>query len=176
MAMKTGTKLINLSRGGIVNDEHALQALESGILSAYVTDFPTKALIQRSQSNGDVILLPHLGASTHEAEVNCAFMAANQIKDYLVNGNVTNSVNFPPITLEKSTGNRILVINKNEPGMIGQIADKIADEGFNIEDMSNKSRDSIAINLIDVDKPVDQSSVDALSQIDHVLVVRSINH
>ena len=176
MAMKTGTKLINLSRGGIVNDEHALQALESGILSAYVTDFPTKALIQRSQSNGDVILLPHLGASTHEAEVNCAFMAANQIKDYLVNGNVTNSVNFPPIALEKSTGNRILVINRNEPGMIGQIADKIADEGFNIEDMSNKSRDSIAINLIDVDKPVDQSSVDALSQIDHVLVVRSINH
>ena len=176
MAMKSGTKLINLSRGGIVNDEHALQALESGVLSAYVTDFPTKALIQRSQSNGDVILLPHLGASTHEAEVNCAFMAANQIKDYLVNGNVTNSVNFPPITLEKSTGNRILVINKNEPGMIGQIADKIADEGYNIEDMSNKSRDAIAINLIDVDKPVDQSSVNALSLIDHVLLVRSITH
>ena len=103
-------------------------------------------------------------------------MAANQIKDYLVNGNVTNSVNFPPITLEKSTGNRILVINKNQPGMIGQIADKIADESYNIEDMSNKSRDAIAINLIDVDKPVDGSLVDALSLIDHVLLVRSIAH
>ena len=91
-------------------------------------------------------------------------------------GSEKSAIGSATITLEKSTGNRILVINKNEPGMIGQIADKIAEEGFNIEDMSNKRRDSIAINLIDVDKPVDQSSVDALSQIDHVLVVRSINH
>ena len=103
-------------------------------------------------------------------------MAANQMKDFLMNGNVTNSVNFPSIVLERTTGHRIIVINSNEPGMIGKIADQIAEAGFNIADMSNKSKDNIAINLIDLDTKVTDELVSNLGKIDHVISVRKIEH
>ena len=118
---KRGSKLINLSRGGIVNNNDVIEALQNETLSAFVTDFPSIELAQRANDSGDVILLPHIGASTSEAEVNCAVMAAEQIVDFLKNGNILNSVNFPRIKLSRSTDHRLIVINKNEPGMIGRL-------------------------------------------------------
>ena len=169
---KKGAKLINLSRGGIVNNTDIIEALNSKQISTFVTDFPTPELIDRSSDFNDVILLPHLGASTKEAEVNCAVMAANQVANFLKNGVIINSVNFPSIKLGRATENRLVIINKNEPGMIGRIADKIASSNLNITDMTNKSRDTIAINLIDLeDKPSDQL-IDDIRKIDHVLSVR----
>ena len=169
---KKGAKLINLSRGGIVNNTDIIEALNSKQISTFVTDFPTPELIDRSSDFNDVILLPHLGASTKEAEVNCAVMAANQVANFLKNGVIINSVNFPSIKLGRTTENRLVIINKNEPGMIGRIADKIASSNLNITDMTNKSRDTIAINLIDLeDKPSEQLIADIL-KIDHVLSVR----
>ena len=173
---KKGAKLINLSRGGIVDDLSVISALDQGILSCYVTDFPSKEIITRSREHNDIIVMPHIGASTNEAKINCAVMAANQMKDFLINGNVTNSVNFPSIVLERTTGHRIVVINSNEPGMIGKIADQIADDGFNIADMSNKSKDNIAINLIDLDTKVTDELICNLKTIDHVISVRKIEH
>ena len=173
---KKGAKLINLSRGGIVDDLSVISALDQGLLSCYVTDFPSKEIITRSREHNDIIVMPHIGASTNEAKINCAVMAANQMKDFLINGNVTNSVNFPSIVLERTTGHRIIVINSNEPGMIGKIADQIADDGFNIADMSNKSKDNIAINLIDLDTKVTDELICNLKTIDHVISVRKIEH
>ena len=148
---KSGSRLINLSRGGIVNSNDVIQALENGNLSKFVTDFPTPELIARSAENSDVILLPHMGASTKEAEVNCAVMAANQIANFLQRGVIINSVNFPNVSLERSTPHRLVIITKNEPGMISKITDSIASLNLNIAEMSNKSRDEIAINLIDLE-------------------------
>ena len=169
---KKGAKLINLSRGGIVNNADIIDALNSKQISTFVTDFPTPELVDRSSDFNDVILLPHLGASTKEAEINCAVMAANQVANFLKNGVIINSVNFPSIKLGRATENRLVIINKNEPGMIGRIADQIASSNLNITDMTNKSRDTIAINLIDLeDKPSDQL-IDDIRNIDHVLSVR----
>ena len=148
---KSGSRLINLSRGGIVNSNDVIKALENGNLSKFVTDFPTPQLIARSAKNSDVILLPHMGASTKEAEVNCAVMAANQIANFLQRGVIINSVNFPNVSLERSTPHRLVIITKNEPGMISKITDSIASLNLNIAEMSNKSRNEIAINLIDLE-------------------------
>ena len=169
---KQGSKLINLSRGGIVNSNDVIEALQSKILSSFVTDFPSIELSQRANDFGDVILLPHIGASTSEAEVNCAVMAAEQVVDFLKNGNIINSVNFPRIKLSRSTDHRLVVINKNEPGMIGKIAEFIANKKLNISDMVNKSRDDIAINLIDLDGEPPKELIEDLSKIEHVLSVR----
>jgi D-3-phosphoglycerate dehydrogenase len=171
---KKGAKLINLSRGGIVNSNDVIQALDAGLLSRFVTDFPTPELIKRSSDRQDVILLPHLGASTKEAEVNCAVMAANQLANFLIHGTIVNSVNFPSIYQERSTSNRLVVINRNEPGMISQIADLIASLQLNIADMTNKSRDEIAINIIDLEDAPSDELLKQLRSIDHVLKVRSI--
>jgi len=169
---KKGSKLINLSRGGIVNNEDVIASLESKVLSCFVTDFPSIELSQRANKCGDVILLPHIGASTSEAEVNCAVMAAEQVADFLKNGNIRNSVNFPRIKLSRSTDYRLIVINKNEPGMIGKIAEFIANEKLNISDMVNKSREDIAINLIDLDSKPPKQLIESLHKIEHVLSVR----
>ena len=171
---KSGSRLINLSRGGIVNSNDIIQALENGSLSKFVTDFPTPELIARSAENSDVILLPHLGASTKEAEVNCAVMAANQLANFLQEGAIINSVNFPNISQERSTPHRLIVINKNEPGMISKITDSIASLDLNIADMTNKSRNEIAINLIDLEHEASDELIKQLQSIDHVLKVRSI--
>jgi len=172
---KAGAKLINLSRGGIVNNLDIIDALNSKQISTFVTDFPTPELVNRSSEFSDVILLPHLGASTKEAEVNCAVMAANQITNFLKNGVIINSVNFPSIKLGRATENRLVIINKNEPGMIGRIADQIAASNLNITDMTNKSRDSIAINLIDLEDKPSEQLINDIRNIDHVLSVRLCN-
>ena len=171
--IKTGAKIINLSRGGIVNSDDVIEALKEGKVSSFVTDFPTPNLINRANQKGDVILLPHLGASTKEAEINCAVMASTQVVDFLKNGVIVNSVNFPSIKLGRSTKNRLVIINKNEPGMIGKIADALAKENINIADMTNKSRDDIAINLIDIDQDPSDDLIKKLTTIDHVLSVRN---
>ena len=170
--IKKGAKIINLSRGGIVNNNDVIGALKSKQISRYVTDFPTPELIDRASENGDVILLPHLGASTKEAEVNCATMAAEQVSNFLVNGTIINSVNFPSIKLGRTDNFRMVIINKNEPGMIGKIADKIASSHLNITDMTNKSRDDIAINLIYLDQNPSEEIVKDIESIEHILSVR----
>jgi D-3-phosphoglycerate dehydrogenase len=170
--LKDGAKIINLSRGGIVNNDDILNSLESGKVNRYVTDFPTPDLIKRADENGDVILLPHIGASTKEAEINCANMACEQVSNFLKNGTIVNSVNFPSIRLGRTTNFRLIIINKNEPGMIGKIADQIASSNLNITDMTNKSRDEIAINLIDLDENPSAKIIDNIEKIEHVLSVR----
>ena len=172
---KKGARLINLSRGGIVNSDDVISELENGNLDKFVTDFPTPALIQRSAAKNDVVLLPHLGASTKEAEVNCAVMAANQMVNYLKDGTIVNSVNFPMISQARSTPHRLVVINHNEPGMISSITDSIAASNLNIADMTNKSRDNIAINLIDLESEISEELLDKLRSVEHILMVKYLN-
>ncbi|MDA9936427.1 3-phosphoglycerate dehydrogenase family protein [Gammaproteobacteria bacterium] len=172
---KNGAKLINLSRGGIVNTDDVIAGLENGNLGRFVTDFPTPELIKRSVDKNDVVLLPHLGASTKEAEVNCAVMAANQMVNYLQDGTILNSVNFPRISLSRGTNHRLVIINHNEPGMISKIADSIAAFDINIAEMTNKSRDEIAINLIDLESQASKQLIEQLKSVEHVMSVRSID-
>ena len=169
---KQGSKLINLSRGGIVNNEDIIEALDSNKISTFVTDFPTPELVERSSKLQDVILLPHLGASTKEAEVNCAVMAADQVSNFLNNGIIINSVNFPSIRLGRTAKYRLVIVNKNEPGMIGKITDEIGFKNINIADMTHKSRDSIGINLIDLENQPSEELINNIKNIDHVLSVR----
>ena len=169
---KKGSKLINLSRGGIVNNEDIVEALNSKIIEKFVTDFPTPELVSRSNDFQDVILLPHLGASTNEAEENCAVMAAEQISNFLNNGIIVNSVNFPAIKLGRKAEYRLVIVNKNEPGMIGKITDEIGYKNINIADMTHKSRDSIGINLIDLEELPSEDLIDSIREIDHVISVR----
>jgi D-3-phosphoglycerate dehydrogenase len=169
---KKGAKLINLSRGGIVNNDDIINALDSKIVDRFVTDFPTPELIARSNDFHDVILLPHLGASTKEAEINCAVMAAEQISNFLRDGVIVNSVNFPSIKLGRKTEYRMVIINQNEPGMIGKITDEIGYKNINIADMTHKSRDSIGINLIDLEDEPSQELIENIRNIDHVISVR----
>ena len=172
---KKGARLINLSRGGIVNTPDVISELENGNLGRFVTDFPTPELIKRSANKNDVVLLPHLGASTQEAEVNCAVMAANQMVNYLQDGTILNSVNFPRISLSRGTNHRLVIINHNEPGMISKIADSIAACNINIAEMTNKSRDEIAINLIDLECEASNQLIEQLRSVEHVMSVRSLN-
>ena len=169
---KKGSKLINLSRGGIVNNEDIIEALNSNLIDKFVTDFPTPELVTRSNDFHDVILLPHLGASTKEAEINCAVMAAEQISNFLRDGMIINSVNFPSIKLGRKTEFRMVIINKNEPGMIGKITDEIGYKNINIADMTHKSRDSIGINLIDLEDKPSKELIENIENIDHVINVR----
>ena len=172
---KEGAKLINLSRGGIVNSDDVMIELESGKLGKFVTDFPSPELVTRSSTKNDVILLPHLGASTKEAEINCAVMAANQMANYLNDGTIINSVNFPMVSQARSTNYRLIVINHNEPGMISKITDSIAASNINIADMTNKSRENIAINIIDLENSASADLINELRSVEHVLMVRSVD-
>ena len=169
---KKGAKLINLSRGGIVNNNDIIEALEEKRISTFVTDFPTPELVDRSSKMNDVILLPHLGASTKEAENNCAVMAADQVTNFLNNGVIVNSVNFPSIKLGRIAEFRMVIVNKNEPGMIGKITDEIGHNNFNIADMTHKTRDTIGINLIDLEQEPSVELIENIKNIDHVLSVR----
>ena len=172
---KKGARLINLSRVGIVNTADVIKELETGNLGRFVTDFPTPELIKRSINKNDVLLLPHLGASTKEAEVNCAVMAANQMVNYLKHGTIINSVNFPRISLSRGTHHRLVIINHNEPGMISKITDSIAACGINIAEMTNKSKNKIAINLIDLELEASSELIQQLKSVEHVLSVRSLS-
>ncbi|MBL3527913.1 MAG: phosphoglycerate dehydrogenase [gamma proteobacterium endosymbiont of Lamellibrachia anaximandri] len=170
--MKRGSVLLNFARNGIIDDEAAVAALDSGQLYAYVCDFPSNLL----KGHPRVITLPHLGASTKEAEDNCAIMVADEVSDYLENGNVTNSVNFPEINLPRNGdgGYRIAVVNSNVPNMVGQISSDLGNAGLNIIDMLNKSRGDIAFTLLDVDSEPQQVILDELAAIDGVLSVRCL--
>ncbi len=166
--MKEGAAILNFARGGIVDDDAIVTALDAGKLGAYISDFPSSLLVQHDRT----IALPHLGASTEEAEDNCAIMVAEQIKDYLENGNVVNSVNFPKVEMLRSTDVRITIANKNVPNMVGQITTALADSGLNIIDLLNKSKDDIAYTMIDVDQAIEDSVVSKIEGIEGVLTVR----
>lgn len=167
---KPGCCLLNFAREEIVNVDSVIEALEAGKLRQFITDFPTPELIGRD----DVILMPHIGASTDEAEDNCAIMAANQLDDFLCNGNITNSVNFPSLQLERSGKARLAVVNRNVPKILGSILSILADADINIVDMLNKSRDEIAYNLIDVGSEVSDALLADIEALDGVIKVRHI--
>ncbi|WON74656.1 3-phosphoglycerate dehydrogenase family protein [Nitrosospira sp. Is2] len=166
--MKNGTILLNFSRDGIVDENAVLEGIELGKIRYYVCDFPS----QLFQHHPKVITLPHLGASTLEAEENCAVMVVNQMIDYLENGNITNAVNFPNITMERESPYRLAVANANVPNMVGQISTSMANAGLNIHNMGNKSRGEMAYTLVDVDSPVPQTTIDEMAAIRGVLMAR----
>ncbi len=168
--MKKGGVILNFSRDGIVDDQAVLQSLDAGHLHAYVSDFPSSLL----KGKKGVISLPHLGASTYEAEQNCAIMVAEQVKDFLENGNVTNSVNFPEVQLARATDFRLTVVNENTPDMVGQISHILGANSINIHHMVNESRQDIAYTVMDLDKAIDASVADKIKQIKGVLAVRVI--
>jgi len=168
--MKKGSVLLNFARHGIIDDELAVAALEEGKLYAYICDFPSNLL----KDHPRCVTLPHLGASTKEAEENCAIMVADEVRDYLENGNIRHSVNFPAISLPRNGGYRIAVVNSNVPNMVGQISTDLAEAGLNIVDMLNKSREGIAVTLMDMDKQPDQGTIDRLAAIEGVLSVRCL--
>jgi D-3-phosphoglycerate dehydrogenase len=166
--MKHGSVMLNYSRGGVVDETAILEALASGQLSRYVCDFPNPQLAQQPK----VILLPHLGASTREAEENCAIMVAEQVRDYLIDGTIQNSVNFPDVILPRESRFRVAIANANVPNMVGGISHEMAMAGLNIATMTNKSRKDLAYTLVDVDSEVPDSVIKAISAIDGVLMVR----
>ena len=170
--IKKGANLINLSRGPIVNNLDIIESLSKQHIKTFVTDFPTLDLIERANQYQDVILLPHLGASTREAEVNCAVMAAEQVNDFIKDGIITNSVNFPRVRLGRTTKYRLVIIHKDEPGMIGNIASEIAQKKLNITDMINKSRNDIAITLIDLEENPEDELLKKLKNIANIISIR----
>jgi D-3-phosphoglycerate dehydrogenase / 2-oxoglutarate reductase len=166
--MKNGVKIMNFARGGLVNNQDMLEAIESGKVGKYVTDFPEDELIGVK----NIIAIPHLGASTEESETNCAIMAVNQTIEYLENGNIINSVNFPDTEMERNGGTRIVVANKNVPKMVSQISALLAHEGLNIANMLNKNKAEIAYNIIDIDGSVPEGIKEMISAIEGVIMVR----
>ena len=173
-ASKPGLKLINFARDEIVDSSAVIGALDSGQLGAYVTDFADLTLIERAKKFGDVIVLPHIGASTRQAEENCSVMAADQLKDYLENGNIKNSVNFPELIEERQSDFRLTLSNKNVAGMIGQITTILAENNINIVEMINKSRDEIAYNVIDLESEPSKKVIADLEALENVINVRAI--
>ena len=157
--------VINFSRGGIVHEQDLIDQLENGSLLKYVTDFPTKNLLKRINIQRDVIIFPHLGASTKESEINCAVMACDQISEFLKLGKIINSVNYPSISSEKHGKHRIFITNKNEPGVISNIAECLAENKINISEFVNKSRGNLACNIIDTDDEIKDQIVCELEKI-----------
>ncbi len=166
--------LLNFARHDVVNTSDVLNYLDTSHLKNFITDFPTPELIARANTAGDVVLLPHIGASTKQAEENCAVMAVNQMKEFLQTGNIKNSVNFPDVHLMRTTDYRISITNRNVPAMIGQITTALGDLNLNIAEMTNVSKGEIAYNLIDVENPVDEMSISSLREIENVINVRLI--
>lgn len=169
-AVQPGTCLLNFARQEIVDQPSLLAALDSGRLRSYIADFPTPELIGRD----DVILMPHIGASTEEAEDNCAIMVADQLRDFLENGNVRNAVNFPTLQLERVTGCRLSITNENVPKILGHVLSILADADINVIDMLNKSRDQIAYNLIDISGGMTDDILERIRAIKGVINVRLI--
>lgn len=169
-AMKTGVVILNFARDGIIDNEALLAAVEQGKVYSYVCDFPVNAL----RGHDRVIALPHLGASTAEAEDNCAVMVADEIRDYLEHGTIRNSVNFPDVSLPQTEGFRLVIVNANVPNMVGQISTDLAKAGLNIVDMLNRSRGELAYTLVDVEDRVPEETLRAIAAIDGVLAVRTL--
>ena len=166
--MKKGVVLLNFARGGLVDTASLKKAIADGIVSCYVTDFPDEEAIKTDK----VIAIPHLGASTEESEENCAIMAAMQLMDFLENGNIKNSVNFPECLLDRSGKKRITISNQNTPGMIEKITHLLADNKLNIAHMINKSKGSLAYNIIDMEGDISESLVKKIQSIDGIVAVR----
>lgn len=170
--MKDGVKILNFARGGLIDNADLKDAIEAGKVSTYITDFPDEDCLKMD----GVISIPHLGASTKESETNCAIMAVEQMREYLENGNIINSVNFPATEMDRHGEARIVIANRNVPNMVSQISSVLAESGLNIDHMLNRKRDEIAYNIIDVNaKTVDNSVKDKLMSIDGIFMVRTIN-
>jgi len=169
--LKNGSVILNFARSGIVDEAAVLEALSGGKLGAYICDFPTAEL----KDHPKVVALPHLGASTGEAEENCAIIVADTLREFLENGNVRNSVNFPEAILPRTTGaTRLSIANENVPNMVGQISTALASANLNIADLLNKSRGELAYTLIDVDGNVPPAIVEQLRKIEGVLTARLV--
>jgi D-3-phosphoglycerate dehydrogenase len=169
-AMKAGAVLLNFARDGLVDEAALLAALRSRRLKCYLTDFPSPALL----GEPTVVALPHLGASTLEAEEHCAVMVVDQVREFLEQGTILNAVNFPNVEMPRESPHRVAIANANVPNMLGQISTTMARAGLNIHNMVNKSRGGTAYTLVDVDSPVEDAAVAALSAIEGVLSVRTI--
>ena len=170
--MKGGVRILNLARGGLVNDDDMLAALDSGKVAAYVTDFPNNKILQGK----NVIAIPHLGASTPESEENCAVMAARQLRDYLENGNIRNSVNLPALEQPWSGIARLCIIHRNIPGAIPAITKVLSDDNVNVENMTNKSKKDYAYTVVDINAKIRDDVVDEIRALEGVLRVRLLTH
>jgi D-3-phosphoglycerate dehydrogenase len=169
--MKDGVKILNFARGELVVDADVKVAIESGKVAAYFTDFPNAELLKMEK----VVAIPHLGASTNESEVNCAVMAAEQVRNFFENGNIRNSVNFPAAEMERNCGARLLITNKNVPNIISQITTILAQDGINIDNMLNKNKGDIAYNIIDTNATeISCEIVSKLETIEGVFMVRAL--
>ena len=168
--MKDGVRVVNLARGELVDDAAMMAALESGKVARYVTDFPNNTITLAP----NVVPIPHLGASTPESEDNCAVMAVQQLRDFLENGNIKNSVNFPNVEMERSGVQRLCIIHRNIPAMLANITAQLSGDGVNVENMTNKSRGDFAYTLVDVGSPVEESVIDDIRAIDGIIRVRVI--
>jgi D-3-phosphoglycerate dehydrogenase len=168
--MKKGSRLINLARGGLVNEADIIEAMKSDKLAAYVTDFPSAELLACKKA----ICIPHLGASTPEAEDNCAIMAVKQLIEFLETGGIRNSVNFPKCRLDQRSHFRLLVSNRNIPNMVGQITTILAAENINISDLINHHRDDYAYNIIDTEQKIPDSVLEHIRQVEGIIRVRPI--
>lgn len=169
--MKNSATIINLSREEIVNTDAVIKALDNKKLNTYVTDFPNESLI----GNPDVLLLPHLGASTKEAETNCAVMVANSIKSYLESGDIINSVNFPDVSLVNDTKHRLTITNLNKPNIVGQFTSLLGKENININDLSHKNYKNIGYTILNLDKPISHKVIEQIEQIDGVIKTNIIS-
>jgi D-3-phosphoglycerate dehydrogenase len=169
-AMKGGASLLNFARDAIVDEQAVVAALRTHRLKYYLCDFPSAALLREP----GVAALPHLGASTEEAEENCAVMVVDQVREFLENGVIANAVNFPNVDMSRESPFRIAIANANVPNMVGQISTAMARAGLNIHNMLNKSRGEMAYTLVDVDSPIQPPVIDAISAIEGVLSVRAI--
>ncbi len=166
--MKKGAKILNFSRNGLINNQDLTEAIKNGIVSRYITDFPDAQLLNTE----NVICIPHLGASSEEAEINCAVMAASQLKDFLEKGNIKNSVNFPECIMDFSDDYRLIIANRNIPNMVGQITSILAEEKINISDMLNRHQGDYAYNIIDISSKITDAAIKKLKGIDGILMVR----
>ncbi len=166
--MKNGVRILNFARGGLVNKADLAEALNSGKVKCYVTDFPEADVLNMK----NVIAIPHLGASTEESEQNCAIMAVDQVRHYLENGNIVNSVNFPEAEMERHGGPRLVIANRNIPNMVSQISSILASQSLNIASMLNRNKADIAYNIIDLDGTPSHELVEKLAAIDGVIMVR----
>ena len=170
--MKGGVRILNLARGTLVNDDDMLAALDSGKVACYVTAFPNGKILRGK----NVVAIPHLGASTPESEENCAVMAAQELKDYLENGNIQNSVNLPTLVQPWSGVSRLCIIHRNAPGAIASITGVLSKDGVNVANMTNKSKKDYAYTVVDVDSRIGESVADTIRALDVVLRVRLLNH
>jgi D-3-phosphoglycerate dehydrogenase len=170
LIMKRGVRLLNFARGELVDTAALKEAIDKGIVEAYITDFPNEELLKTDK----VVCIPHLGASSAEAEENCAIMAVNQIRDFLERGNIRNSVNFPECEMDIMGDHRLVIANRNIPAMVGQITAVLADDKINIADMLNRSRTDMAYNIIDIDGSISNDSIEKIRGIHGVLMARVI--